>query len=449
MPTAIVTIEQARLEIAEVEKALSEGYPPVPALIGSHQKTAIRIAAERLGVVSRSLADRIGRPDRPGSIYRRYGLSVDWTKYVAKPEQPEITYDAKLERKLTAANDRIRYLEKALREAHREQNTADIIREIVGHIANAPRTTPPWLVEGQQRERGKPTPEVVVTCWADWHLGEVVEPAEVNGYNAYNMAIAEERIERLIEKTIKLCRFNHTGVYAGAVVNLVGDNVSGGLHPELKSTDEEEVIPASIKAVDWISAGLRRMADEFKRLYVPCTAGNHGRNTAKPEFKRYYKKNFDWLIYMLLQREFADDSRIVFDIRPSNDVHYKVFNERYLLQHGDMLGVKGGDGIIGSIGPIMRGEVKKAGQSSALGLGFDKIVMGHWHQRLWLPRAIVAGTLKGFDEYAKNQLGAKPDRPTQPLWFVHPRNGQTAHWDVYVDQPPAPAREWISFEAAA
>lgn len=131
-------------------------------------------------------------------------------------------------------------------------------------------------------------------------------------------------------------------------------------------------------------------------------------------------------------------------IRDSNDVHYRVYALRFLLNPGDMLGVKGGDGIIGAIGPIMRGEIKKSGQSAALGLEYDINIMGHWHQELMLPRAIVCNTLKGFDEYARLQLGAKPTRPTQPLWFVHPVHGITARWSVYVDEPSKPATEWIS-----
>jgi hypothetical protein len=57
-------------------------------------------------------------------------------------------------------------------------------------------------------------------------------------------------------------------------------------------------------------------------------------------------------------------------------VHYRVYGLRFLLNHGDMLGVKGGDGIIGAIGPIMRGEIKKSGQSAALGLEYDINIMG-------------------------------------------------------------------------
>ena len=39
-----------------------------------------------------------------------------------------------------------------------------------------------------------------MTCWSDWHLGEVVEAQGVHNYNAYNMAIAEERVHKLFDK---------------------------------------------------------------------------------------------------------------------------------------------------------------------------------------------------------------------------------------------------------
>jgi hypothetical protein len=44
----------------------------------------------------------------------------------------------------------------------------------------------------------------------------------------------------------------------------------------------------------------------------------------------------------------------------------------------------------------MRGEIKKSGQSAALGFEYDINIMGHWHQELMLPRAIVCNTLNPF-----------------------------------------------------
>ena len=52
----------------------------------------------------------------------------------------------------------------------------------------------------------------------------------------------------------------------------------------------------------------------------------------------------------MVQKHSTDNADVRGDIRPSNDVHYRVYGLRLLLDHGDMLGVKGGDGIIGAIG---------------------------------------------------------------------------------------------------
>lgn len=358
---------------------------------------------------------------------------------------PERTIEE--DRRITNLEDDLRDARKKLRLAHRDALTEETIKEILGSIAKAPERPPNWLIKAPPK--GKASPEVPVTIWSDWHMGEVVDRGEVAGANEFNIEIGERRVKRLYEATIDLCTNHGPGKYPGIVVNLLGDFVSGGLHPELAKTDEEEVIPAALRCRDLLITGLEKMADHFGQVYVPCAAGNHGRGTPKPEFKRYFAKNFDWLIYQLLLRHFADDKRIHIDIRPSNEVNYRVYGQRYLAMHGDMLGVKGGDGIIGVIGPIMRGEVKTRGQASSIGNDYDVLLMGHWHQSLWLPRAIVANTLKGFDEYAKNALRASPSEPSQPLWFVHPARGITSRWDVKVDEPNAPSKEWVAWKAAA
>ncbi|KJC51094.1 hypothetical protein UP09_03375 [Bradyrhizobium sp. LTSP885] len=358
-----------------------------------------------------------------------------------KPVRPVSTDEAK---RIVALQDQVNRLTKDLRKALRDGNSNDIISDVLGGIVNTPKAIPAWVRKAEKRERHKATPEVPVTMWSDWHLGEVVTKAEVNGANEYNMTIARERIERLFSVTEKLLTENHTNNYPGMVINLTGDMVSGGLHPELVATDELEAIPASIKAFEWIAGGIARFADKYGRVYVPCVPGNHGRTTHRPEFKRYYRKNYDWLIYQMLIRHFASDPRVQFDVRPSNEVLYRVFNIRYLLLHGDMLGVGGGDGIIGAIGPIRRGEVKKSGAYSSQGTPFDMMLHGHYHQKLWLPNSTGAGSPKGYCEYVKNALNAKPERPTQPLWSVHEKHGQTAHWDVYVDKPPKKSSEWMA-----
>jgi hypothetical protein len=41
---------------------------------------------------------------------------------------------------------------------------------------------------------------------------------------------------------------------------------------------------------------------------------------------------------------------------------------------------------------LPRGEIKKSGQSAALGLEYDINIMGHWHQELTLSRTIACNT---------------------------------------------------------
>lgn len=360
------------------------------------------------------------------------------------------------DREVTKLKDENRRLRASLEECHREQLGEDEVRRMLGSLSEAPHDPPPWLC-GRPQKHATRSPETLVTCWSDWHLGEVVSREETAGVNEYSLEIARQRFWRVVESTIEVAREHGPGgrgtPYSGAVVNVVGDLVSGGLHPELVKTDEESLLQSILSARDMLVQGLTRMADEFGRVYAPAVAGNHGRTTRKPEFKGYVHTNADWLIYELTKRHFEGlgDTRVVLDTRRSNDVYYKVHAHRYMLTHGDMLGVKGGDGIIGALGPIARGEIKFRGAAMSAGQEYDTLVMGHWHQQLWLPRAIVSNTLKGYDEYARLSLRAPISKPSQPLWFHHPRRGVTSKWDIQADEATgtrSPA-EWVSWSGAA
>src|SRR6185437_5478357 len=101
---------------------------------------------------------------------------------------------------------------------------------------------------------------------------------------------------------------------------------------------------------------LRELADKFGNVFVPCVVGNHGRNTLKPRAKSRVYTSYEWLLYVMLERYFAERNPAIRFFVPSDiDALVRVNATRYLFTHGDALGVKGGDGIIGALGPIMRG----------------------------------------------------------------------------------------------
>ncbi|MGU3387313.1 metallophosphoesterase [Methylobacterium sp. D53M] len=75
---AVAGLDEARREVETVTQCIREGRPARPVPGDTANPGAVRVAAGRLGVDRRSLADRIGTPEQPGSHFRRFGLQPDW-----------------------------------------------------------------------------------------------------------------------------------------------------------------------------------------------------------------------------------------------------------------------------------------------------------------------------------------------------------------------------------
>lgn len=340
-----------------------------------------------------------------------------------------------------ALRQQVNLLRKQLKDRQFEEDTAARIRQVIYGLASHTPEAPAWLAKESKASKQRGCP---VTIWSDWHYGEVVRKEEVGGVNEFNVTVAKRRIQTLVDKTIELC-FHHMGAneadYPGIVVCLGGDMISGDIHQELAETNDRTPYQAVNDLTDLIASALGEIADKFGKVYVPCVVGNHGRGTEKPRAKARVFTSFEWLIYTALERHFINDSRVQFDIPEQTDAHFSVYGHRYLLTHGDSLGVRGGDGIIGSIGPIMRGSLKVSKSEAQIGRDFDTVIMGHWHQTLWLPGVHVNNCLKGYDEYARLFLRAPYSRPSQSLWFSHPTHGITARWEVYLEAAAVEAAE--------
>lgn len=366
----------------------------------------------------------------------------------AAPPADEATLS---QRERIAAQDTIRDLRAQIQAMHREDLTAESVRQVIFGLAAVQAEPPRWLVEPRAHRSVTGTPS---TIWSDWHWGERVDPAQVNGVNRFDLAVAHERVRALVENIADLCYSHMTNpTYPGIVVNLGGDMISGDIHEELSETNELPTMPIMVDLFGKLAWALKALADKFGRVFAPCVAGNHGRNTKKPRLKDYVYSNFDWLLYTMLEAHFraAKDDRVTFMIPPAADAYYRVYSHRYLLTHGNNLGVKGGDGIIGALGPILRGDVKIRNANGHVGQPFDTLLMGHWHQLLPLfPRLCVNGSLKGYDEFAKLALRAPPEEPQQALWFTHPERGITCHWPVKLGpKRPAAKQDWVSWPKAA
>ena len=335
-----------------------------------------------------------------------------------------------------------------LQRAQRENDTAEAIRQEIWNLAARPPEPPEWIggKGGASGKRGSP-----VLFVSDIHRGEVVDPDQVGGVNKYNSAISKQRLKRLGDVTVDLC-FNHMGrakaEYPGIIVLLGGDMIGGNIHEELLATNDRTSKQAVNELTDELGSLLEMLASKFGRVFAPGVVGNHGRSTKKSWMKNRVYENYDWSIYCNLEREFRRDKRITVFGSNEADFHFTAFGHRYMLTHGDSLGVKGGDGIIGSLGPIMRGALKVGRSEAQIGRDFDTLCIGHWHQYITLPGLVVNNSVKGYDEYARLALRAAYSRPSQALWFTHPEHGITAHWQVYLEslRGVPDANAWVTWK---
>lgn len=374
---------------------------------------------------------------------------------IAEPPPAPPEHDEAKATEVQRLRDENRRLERLLRERRRESVDAAYLREVAFKLAAERPDVPRWTrtPSGASGSAGIPT-----LLLSDLHWGEVVRPSEVWGLNEYDLAVAQRRLRRVVESAMHLLRdhiVSRAG-YPGIVVQLGGDMVSGSIHEELLATDEAPPAACVVDLVGHLAAAIRMLADDFGRVMVPCVTGNHGRATTKTWKKRRAHTSWDWMVYQMLEREFVHDERVSFHVSDDTDVRYTLFGgpgtrpTRYLLTHGDELGVKGGDGIIGALGPIRRGVVKITRAEAAVGREHDVMCMGHWHQYIALPDTIVNNTLKGYDEYARAQRFTH-STPSQALWLTHPRHGVTIAAPVFaedarVDAPDRGKAQWFELQ---
>ena len=345
---------------------------------------------------------------------------------------------ANSERSLRA---KIQRLESELRTAGREVDQIDIIKGVIGSLrGKVDALNPPeWILQPRKQDSAPGVPTLFLS---DLHWGEVIQPSQIGGVNKYNLTIAHERMVSCVSSAVHLLKIISPKLdYPGIVIPLGGDLISGNIHEELTATNELNTMPTVLDLYSVLVGVIQKMADTFGAVFLPCVSGNHGRDTRKIWMKDRHATSFDWLLCQFLARHFENDKRITFFIPDGPDAYYRIYQHRYLLSHGDQF--RGGDSMIGCLGPILRGDHKKRSRNAQVDQDYETMILGHWHQYIHHSRVIVNGALKGYDEYAyNNNFGFEP--PQQALWLTHPKYKITYRMPVYVDKHREPTKTaWV------
>lgn len=316
------------------------------------------------------------------------------------------------------------------------QDQVDKLTKQIGlyeQLSSAKLSPPEWVAPARP-EAHHAIPCLLLT---DIHFDETVTEAEVEGYNKYDRPIALQRVKKAFTGAVKLSQNYFAGVkYDGFQLFLGGDLLSGIIHEELLETNQATICESILSIVDPLEAGINLLAKEFGKVNITSVVGNHGRRTRKPRSKFRAKDNFDWLVYQLIARSMRGRKDVTMIVGESADQPVNVYNTKYRLTHGDQF--KGGSGISGELSPLMLGSHRKSKRQSAIGNPFDVLVMGHFHQTLWLPSKglIMGGSVVGYSEWSYIS-NFSPEPPQCSLWLTTPERGITMCAPVHVQDRAA------------
>lgn len=270
-----------------------------------------------------------------------------------------------------------------------------------------------------------------VVLGSDWHVEEPVDPASIAYRNEYNLQIAERRIRRFFQAIIWEVE-HHRASGRIALRDMVlwfgGDLYSGYIHDEL--VEANELSP--VEAVRWLQPllrdGILTLLEvlQLERLVIPCSHGNHGRTTKKPHVSTGYANSFDWLLYHWLADAFRGDPRVEFEVTASAHQYVQVYGQTLHFHHGDDLKYQGGVGGLG-IPLLKRVPVWDRIRPAALHC------LGHWHTLRDYGRAIVNGSLIGYNAYSQ-RIGVEPEDPAQTLFFFDSKRGKSMLTPLWVDE---------------
>jgi hypothetical protein len=273
------------------------------------------------------------------------------------------------------------------------------------------------------------TSETAVAVLSDWQLGKVTPD--------YNSEVLAKRMDIYMDKLLEITEIQRAHHPVKDLnVWILGDIVEG-----------EEIFPGQSHLIDsgiYRQVGvngpkilgnfLHRALEHFEHVHVTAVIGNHGAVGGRMRKQHDPETNMDRLLYKICEWIFMDNDRITFNIPEGKGERnwYAVDNigtYSTLLLHGDQLPHP--SSVNGYYKKIM------GWKDGAIPESFDDVFMGHYHQqaKMTIGSTIlrVSGSPESYNTYAQEYFHSM-SRPCQHLMFVHPENGVTSEYSIWLDE---------------
>lgn len=285
-----------------------------------------------------------------------------------------------------------------------------------------------------QFPRGKGSNQSAVLLLSDTHVGQVISPDQTLGFGGYNFATFLARLKRLEDAVSSIVQDHTTTGIDELVLCLGGDMIDGALNHSAEAKQKNTLFCQFYGAGHALAQFIRNIAPLVPSVRVKCVVGNHPRwqNQHKmPTDNRY--SNLDAFLYAYVQALTKDIATVDWTLDKQPFSLFDVQGFLFHLSHGDHL--RGGDKALGipnhAVGRMVSSTNQLYGKHNQPAPHY--YLLGHMHRGIVLPHArgsvIVNGGFPGLDGFGLTN-GFSPVDPTQLFFFVHPKYGKTATYDI-------------------
>ncbi len=240
---------------------------------------------------------------------------------------------------------------------------------------------------------------------SDWHIGEVVDPSEVNGVNEYNKEIFVQRADTIFNNFVGYCE---TIGIKNCTLNFLGDLLTGNIHLELESTNDLGVVEGLFFIEEYLSKKLEWLSGYFNSIRINFLSGNHGRvaspNSSKPFFKKKAINNWEHVLANHLKNilNVSNNKKIKMNIPKSPFMLDNVNGNIFLLHHGDTISGGNSFGGLPYYGLASSSAKLYGALNIAENIHFHNAIIGHFHTsasvplfnggKLWINASLIGAT---------------------------------------------------------
>jgi len=294
------------------------------------------------------------------------------------------------------------------------------MRDIAESVLAMPQPKPFYK---KPQVRKVKSPVALVVHFTDWQTGAVQDADEIEGINAYSPEIQRARLTHFVGDVLDWTELHRSSYYVDECrVLATGDFISGGIHDELRVTNEWPAPRQAVEAAYMLAENVSALSAHFPKVVVEfLIVDNHGRLSKKPQHKEAGYNNHNYPLAVLAKEVLRAHENVEFNIYPRAMQVVEVKNRRYLLIHGHQVMGWAGFPYYGLQRQVGK-EAMKRMRTLQQRLMFYRVITGHWHAPLRHPWYWIGGSVSGTDAFDHEQ--GREAEPCQVAWFVHPKHGE-------------------------